>query len=565
AAIETFARLEPTDSGIVSGIHVNVPQVKRRDKFALQFSGLIQIDQPGRYTFYTRSDDGSRLYIGDRLVVNNDGRHVMTEKKGAIKLAAGSYPLVVTYFDSGGSDGLEVHWSGPKIRKQQIPASKLAVSDNGTLRDLAIEALASIPGHQREKFRDLVRLLKAGRQRTSAIRAMQTIPSQHWDDTELQSLADNLLAYLSELPTAARTAPTPLGALALVRQMADKLPAAEAQAIKARLEKLDVRVITIGTVPHRMIYDKERMVVQAGQPVAFQFSNTDSMPHNFCVTRPGSMKQVGMLAEATATEPDAMRRQFIPNTDRILLASRLLQPGESQMLGFDVPTRPGVYPYVCTYPGHWRRMYGALYVVDDVKACEADPKGYLARHKLRIKDNLLTTSSRGREWTFGDLVDAVSPLQHGRNFEVGKQVFKAANCVACHRLNGEGQQFGPDFTQLDPQKQPRDLLRSLLEPSHTIEEKYRVNVFELVSGKVVSGMVVEETPDVVKIVTDPLVKPEATPIKKSDIDFRQKAEKSLMPEGLLNILNREEILDLLAYVYARGDKKHKLFHQHHHH
>ncbi len=118
---------------------------------------------------------------------------------------------------------------------------------------------------------------------------------------------------------------------------------------------------------------------------------------------------------------------------------------------------------------------------------------------------------------------------------------------------------------MDPQKQPQDLLRSLLEPSHTIEDKYRVHAFELVSGKVLSGMVVEETPQLVKIVTDPLVKAEATVIRKEDIDFRQTAEKSPMPAGLADKLSREEILDLLAYVYARGEKKHKLFHQHHHH
>ncbi|NIP86613.1 MAG: c-type cytochrome, partial [Planctomycetales bacterium] len=116
-----------------------------------------------------------------------------------------------------------------------------------------------------------------------------------------------------------------------------------------------------------------------------------------------------------------------------------------QALSFAVPDQPGVYPYVCTYPGHWRRMHGALYVVEDVEAYQADPAGYLASHGLQIKDPLLEASAQGREWNFEDLVDAVSPLEEGRNFEVGKQVFKTANCVACHRLNGEGQHFGPDF------------------------------------------------------------------------------------------------------------------------
>ena len=62
-----------------------------------------------------------------------------------------------------------------------------------------------------------------------------------------------------------------------------------------------------------------------------------------------------------------MQRGYIPDSDKILLASRLLQAGDSQTLLFDAPTEPGVYPYVCTYPGHWRRMYGALYVVPSYK------------------------------------------------------------------------------------------------------------------------------------------------------------------------------------------------------
>ena len=149
--------------------------------------------------------------------------------------------------------------------------------------------------------------------------------------------------------------------------------------------------------------------------------------------------------------------------------------------------------------------------------------------------------------------------------KVGKELFKVSSCVSCHRLNNEGQVFGPDLTMLDVKKQTTEhILRSLLEPSKDIDEKYQSNSFVLTSGKVLTGMVVEETADVVKIVIDPIAKGKPTVIKKAEIANREKLSQSIMPEGLLNRLSREEILDLVAYIYAKGDKKHKLFMDHEH-
>ena len=73
-----------------------------------------------------------------------------------------------------------------------------------------------------------------------------------------------------------------------------------------------------------MRYDVDRIIVQAGKPVEILFENSDMMPHNFVITRPGALEEVGLLAEATATQPDAPRRQYVPASAKILLASRLL-------------------------------------------------------------------------------------------------------------------------------------------------------------------------------------------------------------------------------------------------
>ncbi len=98
------------------------------DYFTFRFTGYISIETPGTYTFFTASDDGSKLYIGDwegvgplTEVVNNDGLHGTQEMSGTINLAAGLHGIMVTYFEKTGGDVLEVRWQGPGIAKELIP------------------------------------------------------------------------------------------------------------------------------------------------------------------------------------------------------------------------------------------------------------------------------------------------------------------------------------------------------------------------------------------------------------------------------------------------------------
>ena len=565
ATIEAFSKVKPKAVAVVPDIKMDVPILAKRDQFGLRFTGMISVDRPGKYTFYTRSDDGSRLYVGGESVVNNDGNHGMSEKSGSIELSSGSHPIVVTYFDSGGGDGLNVSWAGPGFKKQTIPASKLSVSGKDTLHDVAIRTIASIPGNETEKFTDFAKVIKSGKHVTSAVRAISQIPEDQWISEEIGPLAIGLASYVSEIPARYRTSKSALDAMHLGDKLAAKLPKELRRELRAKLADLKVNVIHIGTVPHRMIYNKERLAVQAGKPVEFVFTNTDNMPHNFAITQPGALEEVGLLAEATARDKDAIARHYIPKSDKIMLASKLLQPGQTQPLTFEAPTTPGIYPYVCTYPGHWRRMYGALYVVADLKKYLADTEAYLAANPLPLRDELLKYNERNTDWTFEDLADLVKPLPHGRSFDVGKNVFKVANCVACHKLNNEGQVFGPDLAKLDAKKfNAEHVLLTILEPSKEINEKFQTYTFLLDSGKIITGMIVKENPKTVEVIVDPIAKLPPTVLQKSEIETQKKSPNSIMPKGLMNKLSREEILDLVAYVFARGDKKNKLFVDHQH-
>ena len=84
------------------------------------------------------------------------------------------------------------------------------------------------------------------------------------------------------------------------------------------------------------------------------------------------------------------------------------------------------------------------------------------------------------------------------------------------------------------------------------------------SDAIITGMLIEETDDVVKVMVDPLAKGEPTILEKDEIVGQKVSAVSTMPQGLLNKLTKEEILDLLAYVMAKGDKNHPAFQGHDH-
>ncbi len=118
-----FPGLTPVKTGTVTNFSLT-PR-NRSDHFAFRFTGYVQVPTSGLYTFYTSSDDGSKLYIGNTLVVNNDGLHGTRERAGTIRLRAGKHALTVTYFEKTGSEVLNVSYAGPGIAKRAIPASAL--------------------------------------------------------------------------------------------------------------------------------------------------------------------------------------------------------------------------------------------------------------------------------------------------------------------------------------------------------------------------------------------------------------------------------------------------------
>jgi S1-C subfamily serine protease len=96
-----------------------------KNNFALRLTGYLDVPADGVWAFYLKSDDGSRLWIGDRLVVDNDGTHPVIEKRGFIPLKKGRHAVRVEYFQRAEAAELAASWEGPRVKKQAIPATAL--------------------------------------------------------------------------------------------------------------------------------------------------------------------------------------------------------------------------------------------------------------------------------------------------------------------------------------------------------------------------------------------------------------------------------------------------------
>ena len=196
-------------------------------------------------------------------------------------------------------------------------------------------ALTSVRGKEADAFKAIAKYVRDAADRPAAIQALQRIPSMYWPKDEAKPLLEVLLPYIRTIPVAERTSPAALDALQLADALASQLPLAEAKQVRRELGELGVRVLRLATVPDQMLFDKERLVVKAGKPVEIVFENNDLMPHNFVVTQPGSLEEIGMLAEATATQPGALERGYVPQSNKILLKSKLLQPRNSREAQLD--------------------------------------------------------------------------------------------------------------------------------------------------------------------------------------------------------------------------------------
>ncbi len=165
-----------------------------------------------------------------------------------------------------------------------------------------------------------------------------------------------------------------------------------------------------------------------------------------------------------------------------------------------------------------------------------------------------------KEWKLDELAAAAEKggLQ-GRSFENGRKMFGAAACFACHRFGNEGGMTGPDLTTAGARYSPRDFIDQIINPSKEINEQFVPVVLTKTDGETITGIIVNLNGDSVQVNTDLTDPNQRIGVDRKQVVKMEPSKVSPMPEGLLNMLRQDEILDLVAYVLSGGDAKNKMF------
>lgn len=124
-ALEDPVKLVPVRSGVMNDFQL-APEKDIREYWGYKWTGCITVPTAGLYTFRTSSDDASRLWIGDTLVVDNGGQHGTVERIGRIALKAGPHPITVTFCNGIMGWSFKTEWEGPGVERQVIPAAALS-------------------------------------------------------------------------------------------------------------------------------------------------------------------------------------------------------------------------------------------------------------------------------------------------------------------------------------------------------------------------------------------------------------------------------------------------------
>ncbi len=164
-----------------------------------------------------------------------------------------------------------------------------------------------------------------------------------------------------------------------------------------------------------------------------------------------------------------------------------------------------------------------------------------------------------KKWALDELVPVVEKGLTKRDFDRGRRLFGEASCFACHRFANEGGANGPDLTAAAGRFGVRDLLEAVVEPSKVISDQYQAVVIEMKDGKFVTGRIVNIHGDTWDVNTDMLNPGGSVKVNRNRVESMEPSKVSMMPAGLLDTFKEDEVLDLIAFLLSRGDRKHAMF------
>ena len=165
-----------------------------------------------------------------------------------------------------------------------------------------------------------------------------------------------------------------------------------------------------------------------------------------------------------------------------------------------------------------------------------------------------------KNWTMKDMAAWVPDGVPGkRDFKNGRQMFGAGSCYACHRIAGEGGAVGPDLTSVGGKFGAYDLLESIVDPGKEISDQYGSSVFTTTDGTQLNGRIMNMRNNEYWVNTDMMKPSTVTKVKAENLASIEPSPISMMPPGLINTMDKEDILDLMAYLIAGGKSDHELF------
>jgi putative heme-binding domain-containing protein len=193
----------------------------------------------------------------------------------------------------------------------------------------------------------------------------------------------------------------------------------------------------------------------------------------------------------------------------------------------------------------------------DLKAIlEKEP---VSKSPLEALAEAMAGRSFVKEWEFEEITSAIETGLVNRNHAMGRKAFGAAGCFACHRFNNEGGMTGPDLTNAGGRYSAQDFIDQVFHPSKEINEQFVPIVLTKTDGDTVTGVIVNLNGDTVSVNTD-LANPfQQERVDRKEVESIEPSKISTMPSGLLNILEKDEILDLVAYVLSQGNADHNYF------
>lgn len=476
----------------------------------------------------------------------------------------------MTYFNSGGGNGLVVSWAGPGLKKQEIPAAVLSGGAGGSLKDLALAVVAHGPGSLEEKVADMLKLMASEDMASPALNAIASLPPYRVAPALKKPQVTAVLGAVFATADKATPVQRQGGAFGRLLSLGDALVKVSPGDKRAQRKKLgalrnsipaqaDPAVMALG----REVYTRESHCATCHQPNGQGLPNlyppindskwvTGSENRLIAMTlngMHGTIEVKGKTYSSPPLPPMTGFRNLLNDEELAAVLTYVRNSWSNRAKPIEAKQVATVRKQYSKRSDFWD-AYELLqkYPMEDGSTPAKKPESQGGWVPKFVK-----------EWKTGDFNKKELDSLSSRSFEKGKLAFDRLGCIQCHQLNKQGGSLGPDLTEvLKKWKGDRHaLLKQIIEPSAVIDEKYKAFELDTFEGRI-TGLILSRTKDHLMVVSNPQ-NPKPQKIAMEDVDAMKPSSQSLMPGGLLNMLEKQDILDLMAFLIAGGDKGHAVF------